>query len=94
MPKRNGQTKGFIKVVTGRKGKILGATIVGKHAGELITPWVLAIDQGLKISAMTNMIVPYPTLSEVSKRVAGSYYTDSLFGPRTRKIVQFLQRLG
>jgi len=55
---------------------------------------VLAIGQGLKIGAMANMIAPYPTLGEVSKRAAGSYYTPTLFGARTQKIVRFLQRLG
>lgn len=87
-------TDGFIKVVVGGKGRILGATIVGRHAGELILPWVLAIDRGLKIGAMANVIAPYPTLGEVSKRVAGSYYTDALFGEKTRKLVRFLQRFG
>jgi pyruvate/2-oxoglutarate dehydrogenase complex dihydrolipoamide dehydrogenase (E3) component len=87
-------TDGFIKVVTGRRGRILGATIVGKHAGELLLPWALSISKNLKISAMANLIAPYPTLSEVSKRAAGSYYTDSLFSPRTRAIVRFLLRFG
>ncbi len=89
-----GETEGFIKVVVGKKGKVLGATIVGSQAGELILPWVLAVDQGLKIGAMAGIIAPYPTRGEVSKRVAGSYYTPALFGERTRKLVRFLQRLG
>ena len=80
--------------MVGRKGRILGATIVSRHAGELIMPWVLAMDQNLKIGALANLIAPYPTLSEVSKRVAGSYYTDALFGARTRRLVRALQRLG
>ena len=87
------QTDGMIKVVVGRKGRVLGATIVGAHAGELILPWTLAIQQKLKIGAVANVIAPYPTLSEVSKRVAGSYYTPSLFSERTRKLVGVLQHL-
>jgi len=85
-----GETEGLIKVVTTSKGKILGAGIVGPRAGELIAPWVLAMEQGLKIGAMASTIAPYPTLGEISKRVAGSYYTASLFSDRTRKIVRFL----
>ena len=81
-------------MAVGRYGRILGATIVGRHAGELILPWVLAIDRSLKIGAMANLIAPYPTLSEVSKRVAASYYTDTLFGGRTRKLVRALRWLG
>ncbi len=86
------RTEGIVKVMTTKNGRILGATIVGLHAGELIQPWVLAISQKLKIGAMAGMIAPYPTLSEVSKRIAGSYYTSSLFSQRTRMIVRFLLR--
>ncbi|MGB0748599.1 MAG: dihydrolipoyl dehydrogenase family protein [Magnetospiraceae bacterium] len=88
------QTSGMIKVVATKKGKILGASIVGPQAGELIQTWVLAISQGLKIGAMANMIAPYPTLGEVSKRAAGSFYTQALFSERTKKIVKFLAKFG
>jgi pyruvate/2-oxoglutarate dehydrogenase complex dihydrolipoamide dehydrogenase (E3) component len=84
----------MIKAVVGRKGRILGAGIVGYHAGELIQPWILAISQKLKIGAMAQMIAPYPTLGEINKRAAGSYYTPSLFSDRTRKIVRLLAKLG
>jgi len=87
-------TAGMIKVVTAANGRILGAGIVGAHAGELIQVWCLAISQGLKIGAMAGMIAPYPTLGEVSKRVAGSYFTPSLFSERTKKLVRFLARFG
>jgi pyruvate/2-oxoglutarate dehydrogenase complex dihydrolipoamide dehydrogenase (E3) component len=87
------RTGGFIKIITSSKGRVLGATIVGVGAGELLFPWVLAIKQGLKVGALANLIVPYPTISEVSKRVAGSYFTPALFGARTRKLVRFLARL-
>ena len=87
------ETEGFIKVVTGKRGRVLGATIVGASAGELILPWVLAVDRGLKIGAMASIIAPYPTRSEISKRAAGQFFTPSLFSERTRKVVRFLQRL-
>jgi len=87
------ETEGLVKVLVGPKGRILGATIVGPRAGEMITTWILAINEGLKIGSIANLIVPYPTLNEVSKRAAGSYYTDALFSPRTRKVVAALQRL-
>ena len=50
----------------------------------------MAVGTKQKIGAMAGMIAPYPTLGEVGKRAAGSYYTPSLFSERTRKIVQFL----
>jgi pyruvate/2-oxoglutarate dehydrogenase complex dihydrolipoamide dehydrogenase (E3) component len=86
------ETEGFIKVVVGRRGKVLGATVVGRSAGELILPWVLAIHQGLGISAMAGIIAPYPTLSEISKGAANAYYAPTLFGSTTRKVVRLLQR--
>jgi len=88
------RTEGFIKVVATPRGKILGATIVGAHAGEAILPWVLALSKGLNLSAMAQMIAPYPTLGEISKRVAGSFYTDRLFSAGTKRLVRLLARLG
>ncbi len=88
------RTDGFIKVIASPRGKILGATVVGGHAGELLLPWVLAMGQGIKIGAIAGAIAPYPTLSEVSKRAAGSFFTPKLFSPRTRKIVRFLMRFA
>ena len=88
------ETSGMVKAITDKKGRILGAGLVGYHAGELLQPWVLAISQGLKISAMANMIAPYPTMGEVNKRAAGSYYTPTLFSDRTRRLVRFLGLFG
>ncbi|MFQ5345104.1 MAG: dihydrolipoyl dehydrogenase family protein [Mariprofundus sp.] len=86
------RTEGMIKVITTPKGMILGASIGGLHAGELIQPWVLAISQKLKIGAMASMIAPYPTLAEANKRIAGSFYTDKLFSAKTKWLVRFLLR--
>ncbi len=83
-------TSGLIKVVAGKRGRILGAGIAGSSAGEIIQPWQVAVAKGYKMADMAGIISPYPTLSEISKRAAGSYFTDSLFSPRTRKIVRFL----
>jgi len=88
------ETEGLIKVVLGRRGRILGAGIAGPQAGELILPWVLAIQEKRKIAAMASLIAPYPTLGEVSKRVAGSFYAPKLFSERTRRIVRLLLKLG
>jgi pyruvate/2-oxoglutarate dehydrogenase complex dihydrolipoamide dehydrogenase (E3) component len=84
------ETDGLIKVVTDKKGRVLGTSIAGARAGELLLPWVIAVDQKMKIGKMAGIIAPYPTLGEVSKRVAGTYYIPSLFSEKTRKIVRFL----
>tara|TARA_R110000868_G_scaffold224267_2_gene476215 strand:+ start:970 stop:2385 length:1416 start_codon:yes stop_codon:yes gene_type:complete len=88
------QTDGHIKIITDMHSRILGCTIVGPEAGELLLPWILAKSRGIKLSAMAGIVAPYPTLSEVSKRVAGSYYTPTLFGAKTRALVRFLRIFG
>jgi pyruvate/2-oxoglutarate dehydrogenase complex dihydrolipoamide dehydrogenase (E3) component len=87
-------SEGFVKVIVTRGGKILGASIVGEHAGELIQTWSLAISQGLNIKAMTDFVVPYPTLAEVNKRAAYTFFLPKLASPLVRKTVQLLARLG
>jgi pyruvate/2-oxoglutarate dehydrogenase complex dihydrolipoamide dehydrogenase (E3) component len=62
--------EGFVKLVATRRGRILGATIVGLGAGELIAPVVLAMRRGLRISALSDFVYPYPTMSEGVKRAA------------------------
>jgi pyruvate/2-oxoglutarate dehydrogenase complex dihydrolipoamide dehydrogenase (E3) component len=88
------ETRGHIKVVTDRKGRILGVTIVGAQAGELITAWTLAIDRGLNIRAMTGVVMPYPTLSEIGKRAAIDFFTPNLTSPRVRRIIAWLRKFG
>jgi len=85
-------TEGLAKIVLGKGGRILGATIVAQRAGELISLWSLAIARQVRIGAIANLVFPYPTLSEISKRAAASYYTPTLFGPRTKSFVRLIQR--
>lgn len=87
-----GEAEGFLKAMVKKNGRILGVTCVGKEAGDLIQPWGAAIQAGLSIKHMANQIVPYPTRGDISKRVAGLFYQDVLFGPKTRLLVRFLQR--
>jgi pyruvate/2-oxoglutarate dehydrogenase complex dihydrolipoamide dehydrogenase (E3) component len=88
------QTHGHIKVITTKKGKILGVTIVGAQAGELISLWSLAIAQGLNISAVASLVFPYPTLSEVSRRAAIDFFTPRLTGFWVRRIIGWLRAFG
>ena len=85
-------TEGMVKIILGGGGRILGATILAPRAGEMIGLWGLAIQSKMKIGAVAQMMAPYPTMSEISKRAAGSYYTPSLFSKRTRFIVGLIQR--
>lgn len=85
-------TDGFCKLVLGAGGKILGATIVGAEAGELIAPIALAMSAKLGVRALTSPILPYPTRGEIWKRAAGAYYTPALFSPGTRRLVSVLKQ--
>jgi pyruvate/2-oxoglutarate dehydrogenase complex dihydrolipoamide dehydrogenase (E3) component len=87
------QTDGLLKAIVDRRGRILGTSIAAPQAGELIQSWCLAIASRLRVSMLASFVPPYPTLGEASKRAAGSYYTEALFGPRTRKLVRLLARL-
>jgi pyruvate/2-oxoglutarate dehydrogenase complex dihydrolipoamide dehydrogenase (E3) component len=88
------ETHGHIKVITNRKGKILGVTIVGAQAGELVATWILALSQKLNIRAMTGIVLPYPTLGEIGKRAALDFFTPKLASPWVRRIIAFMRVFG
>jgi pyruvate/2-oxoglutarate dehydrogenase complex dihydrolipoamide dehydrogenase (E3) component len=88
------ETEGFIKVITRPDGTILGCTIVGAEACELLQLWVVAMARDIKIGDLTSLVLPYPTLSELSKRVAYTYYLPTLTKGWLRSIIGFLRRLG
>ncbi|WP_305968065.1 MULTISPECIES: NAD(P)/FAD-dependent oxidoreductase [unclassified Mameliella] len=86
------RTRGVIKVMVVR-GRPVGVSIVGHQAGELINLWSLVIANGLKMSAVSNMVSPYPTIGEINKRAAGAYFSPRLFENETvKKVVRLVQR--
>jgi len=87
-------TRGHMKVVTTGRGKILGATIVGAQAGDIISVWSLAIDRGLNIRSMAGVVLPYPTRAEAGKRLAIDFFTPGLTSPLLRRIITVLRRFG
>jgi len=86
--------EGLVKVIATPRGRILGASILGAQAGELIQPWTLAIAQGIKLSAMAATIAPYPTRGEAGKRAAGGFYADKISSRWTQGLVRLLLKLG
>jgi Pyridine nucleotide-disulphide oxidoreductase, dimerisation domain len=74
-------------------GKLLGCQIIGAHAGELIHEWLVAMNGGLKLSTIADTVHIYPTLSEISKRVAGRPFAEKLFSDGTKKILRLLFNL-
>lgn len=70
----DGTAHGFVKVLTvPGKDKILGVTIVGEHAGDLLAEYVLAMKYGLGLNKILGTIHTYPTLSEANKYAAGQW---------------------
>ncbi len=88
------QTEGFVKVITNKKGKILGASMVGANAGELIQLWSLAMQKKINVSAMASYVAPYPTMMEINKRAAITYFLPKLTSPLIKRVVGWLKKLG
>ena len=89
-----GNVEGLAKIITTPKGKLLGACIVGPHAGELIAEYVLAISQGLNVSALSNTIHIYPTLAQINRRVADQRMKEALTPTRKRWIKRLFSLRG
>lgn len=87
-----GTTAGLIKLVVHNK-RILGATVLGPHGGELIHELVLAMQAGVKISHLSGAIHAYPTLAQIHRRAVNTLYADKLYAPGTRRVVRWLHRL-
>lgn len=85
-----GEAKGRIKLLLDKKGKPLGCQIAAVHAGELLGEWVAAVNGKVGLSTLAGAIHPYPTLSEMNKKVAGKLLGEKIFSERVRKILRLL----
>lgn len=88
------RTEGHVKALVTASGRILGCAIAAPGAGDLIAPWALAIAKGLKIHDLANLVFPYPTLSEVTKRTAVEFLRPSARSPWVRRAVEFARKFG
>lgn len=87
-----GHTKGEAKLII-RKGKIIGASIVGEGAGEIIQLVGFAMSNKQGVQSLTNFISPYPTRTEVVKRAASAHFTPTVFSKKAQRLVGLLQRI-
>jgi pyruvate/2-oxoglutarate dehydrogenase complex dihydrolipoamide dehydrogenase (E3) component len=87
-------TGGLIKIITGKRGKILGVGIAGAGAAEMITMWSVMVSNGQRLCHVRNVIVPYPTMTEIGKRAVIAYYTPLTRAPFVRAIIRLLRRFG
>lgn len=87
-----GSTGGLMKLLI-RRGRIAGATILGPHAGELLHEVVLAMKANIRVSHLAGAVHAYPTLAQIHRRVVNSTYADTLYSPRTRGLVRWINRI-
>ena len=90
----DGAAAGFAKVSADRKGRILGATIVAKGAGELLAPILVARRHGVSLGRVAKIIFPYPTMAESVKRVSNEFMRaklDSRSGKWLKRVVRWLR---
>ncbi|MEL7547422.1 MAG: FAD-dependent oxidoreductase [Pseudomonadota bacterium] len=87
-----GETLGEVKLII-RKGKLLGASVVGEGAGDIIQLIVYAMSNGQGVQSLTNFISPYPTRTEAVKRAASAHFTPTVFGKASQRLVGLLQRI-
>lgn len=85
------KTTGKIKVITERRGRVLGVSIVGENAGELLMPWLPVVQKKQSLRKMADLIVAYPTLSEINKRVAIKFYHPVFFSNKVKALVKWLK---
>lgn len=88
------QTEGLIKLMTDRKGGILGVAIAGAQAAELIVPWGLAVQKRMNVKEMAGLIAPSQSLSELSQKAALSFQAPLAAKPGIRRLIGFLGRFG
>lgn len=87
----DGEEEGFVKVhVREGTGKILGATVVASHAGDLINEISLAMSAGLDLHALARVNQPYPTQSQAIKMAAGAYVASRRTSFRTWLMTKWL----
>jgi dihydrolipoamide dehydrogenase len=86
------ETNGLVKLIT-HKGRILGASILGPHGGDLLQEIVLAMNTGAKIGDISATIHAYPTLSQANRRAVNTAYAPKLFSAGTRRLVRWINRL-
>lgn len=87
------ETTGSVRVVFGKGGKLLGASILGHGSGDILQILSVAMANGLKLRDLTKHISPYPTRAEIVKRAASQYYSPKLFSPLAKKIIGILQQI-
>ena len=88
----DGHPEGFIKVILGKRGKILGATVVGESASELIQEWTLALQYKKNMFRIMMTQHAFPSVSMINKMVAEQWMMGKMQSPRLRGFIRFFFR--
>ena len=88
-----GEKIGKIKMILDKDEKPLGVQILGPRAGELLNEWVAVLNGKVKLSSLASAVHPYPTLGEINKRVAGTYFSPKIFSDKVKKGPKFFFNL-
>ena len=89
-----GDTRGFIKVVYRKNGGILGVTIAGTRAGEMIHEWALAMDRSLKLGDLAQTMHVYPTFSMGNQQVALELRLEGMLAGWPGRVIKKLARVS
>ena len=89
-----GLTDGHIKLIADSRNRIIGVSIVGAGAGEMINLWTLAVSRKMKLGDIRSYIPPYPTMSEIGRRAIVASYLPLTRKPMVRRLIRFLRRFG
>ena len=88
-----GETVGKIKMILDDKEKPIGIQILGPHAEDLLNEWVAILNGKVKLSTLASAIHPYPSIGEINKKVAGSYFSPKIFSEKVQKGLKFFFHL-
>ena len=88
-----GEKEGLIKMILDEKEKPVGVQILGPRAGDLISEWVATLNGKVKLSTLASAIHPYPTIGEINKKVAGTFFSPKIFSDRIKKGLKFFFHL-
>ena len=88
-----GEETGWIKMILDDKEKPIGVQILGPGAGDLLGDWVAVLNGKVKLSTLAAAIHPYPTIGEINKKVAGTYFSPKIFSDRIKKGLKFFFHL-
>jgi pyruvate/2-oxoglutarate dehydrogenase complex dihydrolipoamide dehydrogenase (E3) component len=88
-----GENMGKIKMLLDDKEKPIGVQILGPHAGDLLAEWVAVLNGKVKLSTLAAAVHPYPTIGEINKKIAGTYFSPKIFSDRIKKGLKFFFHL-